>query len=76
MHRPGAQHRARDQAAPDAPQVDDLRPQPGDVKRTCADITKAQELLDYQPQTSIDEGLEKFADWVNTYYANRSVKVE
>ena len=56
--------------------MDDLRPQPGDVKRTCADITKAQELLDYQPQTSIDEGLEKFADWVNTYYANRSVKVE
>ena len=76
MHRPGAQHRARDQAARDAPQGDDLRPQPGDVKRTYADITKAQGLLGYRPETSIDDGLQKFADWVEDYYADRLVEVE
>jgi len=75
VHRPGARHRARDQAARDAPQGDDLRPQPGDVKRTCADITKAQALLGYQPDTPIDEGLERFADWVHAHYADWPVEV-
>jgi len=39
--------------------------------RTCADISKAQELLGYEPDTPIDEGLQKFADWVKDYYADR-----
>jgi nucleoside-diphosphate-sugar epimerase len=48
---------------------------PGDVKRTYADISKAQKLLDWAPETSIDGGLEKFAEWVNDYYAERPVEV-
>jgi len=46
------------------------------VKRTYADITKAQGLLGYRPETSIDDGLQKFADWVEDYYADRLVEVE
>ncbi|HEV8160017.1 MAG TPA: GDP-mannose 4,6-dehydratase [Pyrinomonadaceae bacterium] len=37
--------------------------QPGDVPQTFADITKAGELLNYNPQTKIDEGIEKFVEW-------------
>jgi len=39
-------------------------PQPGDVERTYADITKAARDLDYQPATSIEAGLEQFAAWL------------
>jgi UDP-glucuronate 4-epimerase len=37
--------------------------QPGDVDITYADITKAQRLLDYNPVTTIEEGMEKFVNW-------------
>ena len=37
--------------------------QPGDVPQTFADITKAGELLNYNPQTKIDEGIKKFVAW-------------
>jgi nucleoside-diphosphate-sugar epimerase len=55
------------------PEIEQLPTQPGDVKRTYADISKAQELLGYQPDTPIEEGLQKFADWVKDYYADRPV---
>jgi nucleoside-diphosphate-sugar epimerase len=44
------------------PDIKQLPTQPGDVKRTYADISKAQDLLGYTPDTPIDEGLQKFAD--------------
>ena len=53
--------------------IKQLPTQPGDVKRTYADISKAQDLLGYTPDTPIDEGLQKFADWVKAYYADRQV---
>ncbi|MCS3950912.1 GDP-mannose 4,6-dehydratase [Salinibacter ruber] len=56
-----------------APEIEQLPTQPGDVKRTYADISKARELLGYEPDTPIDEGLKKFADWVTAYYADRPV---
>jgi UDP-glucuronate 4-epimerase len=37
--------------------------QPGDVPRTYADISKAKELLNYDPQTKIEEGIKKFVEW-------------
>lgn len=37
--------------------------QPGDVPKTFADITKARQLLGYNPQTQLEEGLKKFYDW-------------
>ena len=55
------------------PEIKQLPTQPGDVKRTYADISKADDLLDWQPETSIEEGLQVFADWVKDYYADRPV---
>ena len=55
------------------PEIKQLPTQPGDVARTYADISKAKELLDWQPETSIEEGLQVFADWVTDYYADRPV---
>lgn len=40
-----------------------LSMQPGDVRLTCADITKAQRLLGYDPQTPIEVGVRIFVDW-------------
>lgn len=37
--------------------------QPGDVDITYADISKAAELLGYQPATSINEGIKKYINW-------------
>lgn len=37
--------------------------QPGDVKQTYADVTKAIEKLGYSPNTEIQTGLKKFVDW-------------
>lgn len=39
-----------------------------DAEHTHADISKANELLDYEPSTSIREGVERFTDW---YKVNR-----
>ena len=41
-----------------------LPEQQGDVPLTCADISKAQQLLNYDPQTKLEEGLQKFVNWV------------
>lgn len=40
-----------------------LPAQPGDVERTCADITRARELLGYAPATRIEDGIPKFVEW-------------
>jgi nucleoside-diphosphate-sugar epimerase len=51
------------------PVIEYLPDQPGDVRRTYADISKARELIRYEPSTPIAEGLEKFADWAKSYYS-------
>ena len=42
--------------------------QPGDVKKTFANIDKAGESLGFVPTTSIEEGVKKFVDWYIEYY--------
>ena len=37
--------------------------QPGDVDRTCADISKARALLGYSPKVTFEEGIRKTAEW-------------
>ncbi len=37
--------------------------QPGDVPQTFADITKARRLLNYNPQTQIEDGIRRFVEW-------------
>jgi len=39
-------------------------PQPGDVERTYADVSKAVKELGYNPTTTIEEGLAKFVAWL------------
>ena len=41
-----------------------LPPQPGDVERTYANITKAAKDLGYNPSTTIQDGLAKFTNWL------------
>jgi len=35
----------------------------GDVKKTCADITKANQKLGFKPESSLKDGLEKTVEW-------------
>lgn len=43
--------------------LEQLPLQPGDMPHTCADITKAQRLLQYQPRTNFAQGMAKFIRW-------------
>jgi len=36
---------------------------PGDVKHSLADINQAKDLLDYDPEISVEKGLEIYIDW-------------
>ena len=45
------------------PKVNKLPQQPGDVNRTWADISLAKRELDWEPEVSLQQGLEQFRDW-------------
>lgn len=45
------------------PVIEQRPPQPGDVRRTWADISKAQSLLGYEPAVTIESGIRDFVDW-------------
>ena len=38
----------------------------GDIRHNYADITKARQLLEFEPKITFKEGLKQFTDWVNT----------
>lgn len=42
--------------------------QPGDVPATHADVKALQEDFGYQPNTSIQQGIDNFVDWYKSYY--------
>jgi UDP-glucuronate 4-epimerase len=44
-------------------QIRHMSPQPGDVPITYADLRKSQQLLGYSPQVTLEEGIQKMADW-------------
>ncbi len=46
------------------PRIRRLPEQPGDVVRTFADISKAREVLGYDPQWEFREGIRAFLDWL------------
>lgn len=50
-----------------------LPPQPGDVEKTYADISKAKKLLGYNPKTKIEEGMARFVKW---YKENEKLKTK
>ena len=45
------------------PKIKQLPMQPGDVDRTYADISKAKNMIGYEPKTKFEEGIEKFIGW-------------
>ena len=45
------------------PKIKELPMQPGDVDQTYADISKAKELIGYEPSISFKEGIKKFIKW-------------
>jgi len=45
------------------PQIERRPMAPGDVRRTCADISKARRMLGYEPTVGIDVGVRQFVDW-------------
>lgn len=47
---------------------DYLPMQPGDVRASLADISKAKKMLGYEPKTTIREGVPKFVAWYRKYY--------
>lgn len=48
-----------------APRVVRLPMQPGDVLRTHADVRKAARLLGYSPKIRIEDGIPRFAEWLD-----------
>jgi dTDP-glucose 4,6-dehydratase len=38
-----------------------------DPKRRCPDITKAKNLLDWEPKTTLRDGLKKTIEWLKSY---------
>jgi UDP-glucuronate 4-epimerase len=44
-------------------QIEQLPPQPGDVDLTNADISRARQILGYNPRTPFAEGMENFHRW-------------
>lgn len=43
--------------------VEKLPMQPGDVTVTCADVSKARRLLDYNPSIAVEDGVKLFVEW-------------
>ncbi|MFZ0918026.1 MAG: GDP-mannose 4,6-dehydratase [Candidatus Udaeobacter sp.] len=54
--------------------INQLPEQPGDMPLTCADISKARELLGYNPTAKFSDGLPKFIDWF--LYKQRTARTE
>ena len=44
--------------------IEYLPQQAGDVPHTLADISRARQLLDWEPQVSLQQGLSSFLDWM------------
>lgn len=45
--------------------------QPGDVYRTYADVTELERDFGFAPNTSLETGLQRFADWYAGYYLKK-----
>jgi UDP-glucuronate 4-epimerase len=46
-----------------SPHIETVGEQAGDVRRTYADVSKAQRLFDYRPSVSFEDGTRRFAEW-------------
>jgi UDP-glucuronate 4-epimerase len=53
------------------PRVERAGRQPGDVRRTAADIAKSRRVLGYQPRTPFPEGIRRFVAWFRETHARQ-----
>jgi len=53
------------------PRIQVMPGQPGDVQRTCADVTKARRLLGYEPRVVIEEGIPRFVEWYRGFHGRQ-----
>jgi len=53
-------------------QLEMLPAQPGDVQDTWADCSDLQKDFNYQPNTSLADGMKSFVGWFREYYSNES----
>ncbi len=44
--------------------IDQRPPQPGDVRQTYADVSRAKAELGYEPKTALGDGLRRFVEWL------------
>lgn len=49
--------------------------QPGDVPYTCADVSKAAELLGYRSTVTFEEGIRRTTQWYNDAYKKKEIEV-
>jgi len=49
--------------------------QPGDVPYTCADVTKAYQLLGYKATVPFEEGIRRTVQWYNEAYSKKEIDV-
>jgi len=49
-------------------QLDLLPMQPGDVPATCADTGELEKAVGYKPQTPVEIGVKRFAEWYQDFY--------
>jgi UDP-glucuronate 4-epimerase len=54
------------------PRIAIMDTQPGDVRRTCADVSKAESLFGYRPSVAFSDGIRRFGDW----YRKQAVPVQ
>ncbi|MEW6745590.1 MAG: GDP-mannose 4,6-dehydratase [Planctomycetota bacterium] len=51
--------------------IERYQDQPGDVPRTCADVSRARRDLGYDPRIDLDEGLRRFVVWYRSTHGGR-----
>ncbi len=51
-------------------------PRVGEVERLIADATRAKDILGWQPEVGLEEGLKKFVDWYRYYGLEERIKIE
>ncbi len=54
------------------PVIERLPLQPGDVRLTCADVTRAGTLLGYRPTTTIEDGIPRFVRWYEETHGHQA----
>ena len=48
--------------------INSIEMQPGDVKKTSADLTKIKSVIDFVPKTNIEAGIAEFIKWYKSFY--------